>query len=154
MTKHSDNPILMAAAIGLMLFVAVDAHADASPLWPGPETATVIRVIDGDTIDVLTVNGTHERVRLLGVDAPELHGPMCHEELTKAKRAREVVVEMVYRRTVIITEIRKLRDKYDRTLARVHASGGEDLSSILIEAGLAREYSGKKRQPWCETNVD
>lgn len=34
---------------------------------------TVVEVIDGDTVDVRYANGTVERVRLLGVDTPEVH---------------------------------------------------------------------------------
>ena len=36
--------------------------------------ATVVRVVDGDTIDV-TVDGTEERVRLIGIDTPETVKP-------------------------------------------------------------------------------
>jgi micrococcal nuclease len=42
---------------------------------PGDATITVVRVIDGDTIDV-RVGGRTERVRLTGIDTPELaHRP-------------------------------------------------------------------------------
>jgi len=35
--------------------------------------ATVVEVIDGDTVDVRLANGTVDRVRLLGIDTPETH---------------------------------------------------------------------------------
>src|SRR6056297_1742341 len=37
-------------------------------------TVTVVEVVDGDTMDVRFENGTVERVRLLGVDTPEVYG--------------------------------------------------------------------------------
>ncbi|WP_325064144.1 thermonuclease family protein [Halobacterium bonnevillei] len=37
------------------------------------QTATVVDVVDGDTVDVRFEDGTEERVRLLGVDTPEVH---------------------------------------------------------------------------------
>ena len=36
------------------------------------ERATVHRIIDGDTIDVIMVNGDIERIRFIGIDAPEM----------------------------------------------------------------------------------
>ncbi|MFB6184770.1 MAG: thermonuclease family protein [Haloarculaceae archaeon] len=42
----------------------------------GPRNGTVVRVIavvDGDTLDVRLPNGSTDRVRLLGVDTPEVH---------------------------------------------------------------------------------
>ena len=38
------------------------------------ETATVIRVVDGDTL-LVEFSGTEERVRLIGVDTPETVHP-------------------------------------------------------------------------------
>ena len=35
------------------------------------ETATVSRVVDGDTLDVLLESGKTDRVRILGIDTPE-----------------------------------------------------------------------------------
>ena len=47
---------------------------------PTPETdsdrswsVTVVEVVDGDTVDIAFANGTTERIRLLGVDTPEVH---------------------------------------------------------------------------------
>lgn len=42
---------------------------------PTSYNATVVGVIDGDTIDVRLADGREERVRLLGVDTPEVAGP-------------------------------------------------------------------------------
>ena len=36
-----------------------------------------------------------------------------------------------------------------RVLARVETSDGEDLNTLLLEAGLARVYDGGKRRSWC-----
>ena len=41
---------------------------------PGPGTARVVAVIDGDTVDVAWA-GRRDRVRLLGVDTPETVDP-------------------------------------------------------------------------------
>lgn len=40
-----------------------------------PEQAEIIRVIDGDTIDVI-IKGIKTRIRLLGIDTPETVHPL------------------------------------------------------------------------------
>jgi len=138
------------AAVCLVIGVQSTARADPSPLWPGPTTAIVEKVIDGDTVDVLTVAGIRERIRILGVDTPELHDPQCREELARAVAARDAVAELVRVQPVRLEDIRALRDRYGRTLARVHTSGGASVSAVMIRTGLGRPYGdGEKRRGWC-----
>jgi len=60
---------VIAALLGLAL--AGTAHAAA----PRTSVARVDRVSDGDTLTAMTENGTKLRIRLLGIDAPEIaHG--------------------------------------------------------------------------------
>ena len=40
------------------------------------------------------------------------------------------------------------RDVYRRLLRNV-AINGQDVGEAMISSGLARNYDGKKRQPWC-----
>lgn len=99
----------------------------------------VVRVIDGDTLDVGGV-----RVRLHGIDAPEIGqtctngdgvqwdcGTWAADQVRARLGAREVSCEKV-------TE-----DKYGRTVARC-ALAGQDLGRMLVTEGLAlsfRRYS-------------
>ncbi len=63
------TPFLVIAAASLLLLFS--AHAATLRTL----VATVERVSDGDTITAITSNGTKLRLRLLGVDAPEIpHG--------------------------------------------------------------------------------
>src|SRR5699024_1765830 len=43
-------------------------------------TVTIAEVIDGDTMDVRFANGTTTRIRLLGVDTPEVYGENTPDE--------------------------------------------------------------------------
>src|SRR5690606_8747720 len=79
--------------------------------------ATVERVIDGDTI-VVRLNGALERVRYLGIDAPELQpAAQCH-----AEEAAEANRRMLAGGLVRLTFDRERRDEYGRLLAYVWAA--------------------------------
>src|SRR5437016_9097230 len=69
-------PLLLAVALFLALLAPAVAPA-ASCTMPhkphGLAPASVVRVVDGDTIIVHLGDGRSARVRLIGIDSPELH---------------------------------------------------------------------------------
>ena len=110
-----------------------------------------MRVIDGDTfearvhlwpgLDVTT------RVRLRGVDAPELKA-RCGEERAKAEAAREALRAMLDQGEVGISRV--MLDKYGgRVVADASTSGTPDVSAAVLDAGVARRYAGGHRDGWC-----
>ena len=117
----------------------------------GPVSAWVLRVIDGDTIAVRARiwigQSVETRVRIAGVDTPELRGD-CALEIELAMAARDLVVEAIGNAPVTLRDVRY--DKFGgRVLARVERETGEDMATLLITAGLGRPYDGGKRAPWC-----
>jgi len=103
--------------------------------------ATVVRVIDGDTL-VAQVGTRSERVRLIGIDAPELPSDCYAQQATAAARrqaARGAKVVLVGDRS------QSRRDRYGRLLAYVqlkHVAAREtdDLGELLIYRGYAQVY--------------
>jgi endonuclease YncB( thermonuclease family) len=94
----------------------------------------VIKVLDGDTIDILC-NGHPLRIRLNGIDAPEKGMPY-------GKRAKEFVLERAARQMVRV-EVTDI-DKYGRSVGDVYLADGRCLNRLLVEAGYAwwyRKYS-------------
>lgn len=89
--------------------------------------ARVVHVIDGDTIDVL-LDGTVERVRYYGVDAPE-RGKRCYDEATR--RNRELVDTEVF----LMPDARD-RDDGGRLLRYVFSSAGLMVDASLVAEGL------------------
>jgi|GEM_PF-1170153 endonuclease YncB( thermonuclease family) len=91
---------------------------------------TVVAVLDGDTVDV-TRGAEQERVRLIGIDAPE-PGTCGFEEATAALAA------LVDGRTVTLgREARVERDRDGRVLAYLDLPDGVDAGLRQIEAGMA-----------------
>jgi endonuclease YncB( thermonuclease family) len=136
------------AVLSLWLF----ADGRAGERLAGPIEARVVDVVDGDTIVVRARiwlgQEVETRVRLMGVDAPELRGA-CGRERALAARARDFVRARIDGGAVVLADVRY--GKYaGRVLARVRAPGGEDLSAALIATGLARAYDGRARASWCD----
>jgi endonuclease YncB( thermonuclease family) len=117
----------------------------------GGHPADVVRVLDGDTFEarvrIWPGMEVTTRVRLRGIDAPEMHA-RCDGERTKAVAARDALTKILGEGTVGISRIGQ--DKYGgRVDADVSTARTPDVSVVLLERGLARRYSGGRRESWC-----
>jgi endonuclease YncB( thermonuclease family) len=124
--------------------------APASPLHTG-HPAEVLRVIDGDTFEarvrVWPGMDITTRVRLRGIDAPELHA-RCADEQAKALAARDALTRILAQGAVGIARIGQ--DKYGgRVDADVSTAVTADVSAAMLEGGFARAYNGGRRGSWC-----
>lgn len=119
--------------------VAAPAAAVAIPSEVAP--GTTIYVIDGDTF---SLGG--QKIRIAGMDAPEIHPPRCVQEAQLGLAATQKLKELLSSGTVTISG--SGRDKYGRELRQVSVNG-VDVAQSMIAAGLASSYEGKKRQSWC-----
>jgi len=113
--------------------------------------AAVVRVVDGDTVDVMLELGFNvslkERVRLYGINAPESR-TRDKSEKVKGLAAKDFVVEWTEDHAdeiVIVTRIDK-RGKYGRVLGTIMTESGENLNELMIKEGHAVEYFGGKRK--------
>ncbi len=101
----------------------------------------VTRIIDGDTIEVQTAL-TKEKVRLLGINTPEMRQehPDCFAKEATA-RIEELLSDKSVRLEADITQDDK--DRYGRLLRYVYTD--EDFVNLrLVEGGFAKEYTYQK----------
>ena len=117
----------------LTLVVAAVATIQAPGALKRSDPLFVRSVIDGDTIDVTMVG----RVRLLGIDAPEL-GRGFDTSAPFAREARERLMALVLHRWIRLEQDGPRRDVYDRTLAYVVREDGVFVNAVLVREGLAR----------------
>ena len=113
--------------------------------------AELNRVVDGDTLDVVIDLGFYirikERIRLEGVDTPEIYGvPQDSEEYRRGLEAKEYVERRLAENgNQMIIETRKM-GKWRRWLAKVYLPDtGRTLNEELIKKGLAKpveEHAG------------
>lgn len=91
---------------------------------------TVVAVHDGDTVTVLDASRQQTRVRVEGIDCPELHQAF-------GRKAKRFTSEVVYGKHVKVEGSK--RDQYGRLIGRVLVNG-RDLSLELARAGLAWHF--------------
>jgi len=104
---------------------------------------TVLNVIDGDTFEVLIELGfgvTQKfHVRLDGIDTPE-------KNTEKGKRAKEYVKHLIEGKTVMLRDAGA--EKFGRARASIETMEGKDLTELLIENKIGKEYHGGKKEPF------
>jgi endonuclease YncB( thermonuclease family) len=144
--------------LALALYLAPPAFVPqaASPAFGaeqlrGPVSAEVVRVIDGDTIEVsaqiwlgLRVSSN---VRIRGIDTPELHST-CAGEKAMASDARDRLAKIAG------DSIRLANISQDKFGGRVDAdvtnADDVDLKAAMLASGLAHPYDGRgARADWC-----
>lgn len=123
--------------------VAAGTNACASEMLAGPYTAHILRVVDGDTVEarvhIWLGQDLTARIRLRGIDAPELHGP-CPAQ---AQAARDHLARLLGSGPVVLTRIG--HDKFGGRLdADIALPNGQDASSAMIAAGHARPWPHPK----------
>jgi micrococcal nuclease len=95
----------------------------------------VVRTVDGDTVWVRLASGV-EKVRYIGIDAPEVHHPTRGEEAGGREAAR-VNQGLVGDKPVRLEPDVQLRDRYGRLLAYVWVKGPDGVE-IMVNAELVR----------------
>lgn len=142
-----SHPVESQAARDADTIVKRSASSDAR------HRVDAVRTIDGDTFEArvhlepgldLTT-----RVRLRGIDAPELKAA-CAEELQMAEAATGALRAMLGEGGVVISNVGP--DKYDgRVVADVSTRRTANVSAAMIGGGYARRYGGGHRNGWCAT---
>jgi micrococcal nuclease len=111
----------------------------------------VIKVVDGDTIDVdidlgFKISYT-QRVRLAGIDTPESRTKDLREKALglEVKNKVKIAIENA-KRVVIKTELPDSTEKYGRILGWVYLDGAaKSLNEQLIDEGYAWAYMGASK---------
>ncbi len=119
----------------LLLFALLFAGVEEQPAPPPPavvgEEARVLRVIDGDTIEV-ALNRRNRRVRYVGINTPERDEP-CSNTATAANR------RLVGGRTVTLVRDTEDVDRYGRLLRYIYVDDTL-VNEALVRDGFAENF--------------
>jgi len=131
LTYTSSNPVgwqVEAGNVGLHYFDWRYAGAEPAPVG---EHGVVTRVVDGDTFDV-DLNGTVYRVRLIGIDTPEVYGGVdCY-----GPEASAATKQLIEGKVVRLVKDVSNTDRYDRLLRYVYV-GDLFVNDWLVRNGYA-----------------
>ena len=113
------------------------------------QSCVLLAVTDGDSI-LARCQQTSERIRLIGIDAPELHhgehserqsnqyGQSDEQVRQLGKQARSHLSSILkIGETLELRQDREMRDRYGRLLAYVYTSDGTMINSRMIADGFA-----------------
>ncbi len=111
---------------------------------------TLVKVVDGDTIDIDIDLGfdvwlRNQRVRLYGIDTPESRTRNKAEKVL-GLAAKEFLTQQC-RNTFTVASMG--RGKFGRILGIIYSETGLDICNLMIKTGHAVEYyGGKKTKVW------
>lgn len=128
MKFHNKSALILLTLLAAIIFISrgVDLPVDHVPSSKEiGNTALVVEVIDGDTIRVQFADGRVEKVRYIGINAPELNRP-------GGKEAKLVNERLVGGKTVTLVKDVSDRDRYGRLLRYVY------VDSVFVNAELVR----------------
>lgn len=140
--KNNFTIMLQRGAAMLLMILMVIATAGAAV--PGKKgevlTGKVVKVADGDTFTLLVKGNRQVRVRLYGIDAPEMTGgqPFC-------RRSKDKLAELVAGKQVSV--LVKSYDRYKRALGIVSTDRCKDVNLEMLKSGLAWHYKRYDRTP-------
>jgi micrococcal nuclease len=154
LSRRKRAVLVALSLIGTAFLIWLDREV-VSPQWSAPSSTRgqalatdlsryhgqrfrVVRVVDGDTLHLWAADGADAmtKVRLLGIDAPEMGGSRG-ERMYFAEQATALARRLALDREVRIylDERAGSRDRYQRLLAYVELPGGNFLNEELLTQG-------------------
>lgn len=128
------------APVGPLAAAPERVSTSFTPCGPGRGPACVI---DGDTFKL-----GDRKIRIIGIDAPELLAPQCPGEEALARRSADRLLELLNKGEFEMVAHRlQRRDRHGRDLM-VLKRDGQSIGRTMIDEGLAHRYIGSKWS-WC-----
>jgi len=132
--------LVLSAFSALVIAAAILLPVSSSSAPAGERLkGTVTVVYDGDTVRVRLAGQKDERVRLIGVDTPELDDAREQVRLM-AFLAKRYTFSRLYQSTVELLPGPEKRDVYGRFLAYIRTADGEMFNETLVREGYAHAY--------------
>lgn len=136
---HRRTPahLLVVPFVVVVVLLASCGSEGESSTAPEPGVGEVVRVVDGDTIDVRLAAG-EERVRLIGINTPETVDPRSPVDCFGPEASAATKALLPAGTRVRLVRDAEARDRYDRLLAYVYdADDGTFVNLVLAEQGFA-----------------
>lgn len=127
---------MVVLALMCVLLIACEPEDSTGSEASQGERAEVVRVVDGDTV-IVDLDGQEERLRYIGIDAPESVQPEQPVECF-GPEAADANAELVDGETVFLVQDVTDRDRFGRLLRYVYVDGDAE-DGTLVNLELVRE---------------
>ena len=138
------------SAVCVLFLSPLISAVEAKQILPGPFPFELVEVIDGDTfrarVDIWLGQSVTVKVRLKGVDTPEMNGK-CAAEKKLARQAKDFAENWLRKNQVQLVNVH-YGTYAGRVLATAQIKNGDSLSAALLAENLAKPYRGR-RAKWC-----
>ena len=124
------------AALSIWLLVCVQALSQPAELRTEIH-GRIVGVHDGDSATLLTAEKSEVKIRLEGIDAPELKQPF-------GTASKQALSNLIFGKDVRVRVTG--RDRYGRTLGRISV-GVTDINHTMVAAGMAWHYEKYSKDP-------
>jgi micrococcal nuclease len=129
--------LLACGLAGVMLASACGSGSTAPPATVLSPNATVVRIVDGDTIHA-RIDGREETIRFIGIDTPETVKPNTPVQCFGKEASGHTKSLLPARTTIRVVRDAEARDDYGRLLAYVYrAADGLFVNLELVRDGFA-----------------
>jgi len=127
--------------IAVLTCLILSNCSSSSPPLPDGANGRIVKVIDGDTVDI-SMSGRTERVRLIGVDTPETKKPNTPIQCFGPEASKHISELLPVDTAVLVQRDIEARDPYGRLLGYVYrTSDNLFVNQDLIVNGFARPLS-------------
>ena len=123
-------PIFMQIPLLISFFILLSLYPDAQTRG-GRMEGRVVKIVDGDTYDLLTPDNIVLRIRMNGIDAPE-------KGQAYGQKAKEYLGQLCFKQTISVQWYSK--DRNGRYIADGYLPDGRSLSLEMIRAGYAWHF--------------
>ena len=138
---QDDSAIMQSPSEPMVQGITSAPIPTTSPIGSDRQIATLVRVVDGDTIRV-EVNGRENTIRIIGLDTPESVDPRkpveCFAREATAELKRLLSDETIYLES---DTSQGEQDKYGRLLRHVFTKQGQNVAREMIAHGYGHEYT-------------
>ena len=106
-------------------------------------------VIDGDTIKL-----GQRKIRIIGIDAPEVTSPQCPKEAQLAEQATAKLQQLLNQGPFdMVGSVTRDKDRYGRDLRALNRANADGTTTSIADemrtSGLAHRYLGGYKSGWC-----
>jgi micrococcal nuclease len=117
----------------LLLTLQLTAFAqDSQNYYP------ISKFVDGDTFWIRKADGKEEKIRLIGIDAPESRNSGKKQEHPLGKASAAYLQRLLTGQTVRLAYDVSKYDRYKRTLAYVYLKDGTFVNAHMVQQGYAQ----------------